>query len=216
MKKTTRTIGYALALSLVGNLAPLENNFSLSAENSLEQKVLNCSIGTISEQGSYRNSGRKYTKEEILHFIHNIYNCLHSKPEYFSEKFIKEMVKKESSYNHKAIGDERERGLFQIRPETWQEQTKRLYGRELSFDLAFNPKINLEVGISYLFWIEEFSKNSYQNWENLSNKEKRGILMASYNGGASRLYSMQGDIDRMPSGTRNYIKTIEAGMEVND
>ena len=49
------------------------------------------------------------------------------------------------------------------------------YATKIYDDIGWYPKINLEVGISYLFWIEEFSKNSYQNWENLSNKEKRGI-----------------------------------------
>ncbi|MBS3086641.1 lytic transglycosylase domain-containing protein [Candidatus Pacearchaeota archaeon] len=216
MKKTTKTIKYVLALSLVGNLAPLENNFSLPNENSLEKKVLECYSEIPNPVGQNSTAKRNYSEDEILKTINNVYNCLPSKPEYFSEKFIKEMVKKESSYNPRSVSEKGALGLMQIMPETWKEQTKRLYRRELSFDLAFNPKTNLEVGLSYLLWIDEFSKNRYQNWESLSDKEKREKVMAAYHGGISRLYSLNGNINDMPRATRDYIKTIEAGMEVND
>ena len=210
MKKTRNPMRYALAVSLLGSFFPTQSHLN---ESHLEAKVLNCSQETQASFIPKNNTKRNYSEDEILKTIHSVYECLPSKPEYLSEKFIKEMVKMESSYDNLAIGRHEERGLLQILPETWKEQTELLYRRILPFDSAFNPRINLQVGISYLFWIEEFSRNNYPNWETLSDKEKRRILMASYNGGIGNLLENNGDVSRMPLGTRNYINAIESGIE---
>ena len=61
----------------------------------------------------------------------------------------------ESGGNPKAVGPIGERGLFQFRESTWSWFTKKTYGEELDFDLAFDSRINRKVGMEYLKWLKE-------------------------------------------------------------
>lgn len=61
----------------------------------------------------------------------------------------------ESSGNPRAVGPMGERGLFQFRESTWYWFTKKTYGEETDFDLAFDPKVSREVGMKYLRWLKE-------------------------------------------------------------
>lgn len=211
MSKKIKFLNYVTAISLLGIIVN-ETEDIMTKHPHLEEKI-SCSFGAIPTIKDYQETEKRYHQDEIRKLFHEAYYCLPNKPDYFSEGLIKAIVHTESSFNNRAVGKNGERGLMQIMKDTWEDQTLRLYGKKLPFSLAFNPKLNLEVGTSYLIWIHNFSKDKYPGWENLDKNEKRRILVASYNGGAPRLHKKGGDIYQMPKITQKYIELIESRVD---
>ena len=72
----------------------------------------------------------------------------------------------------------------------------------------FDSEYNFYVGKAYLNYLEKFCSKHHPNWEGLSLDEKREILAASYNGGATRLKARGWDISKMPKETRKYVASL--------
>ncbi|MCH7568109.1 MAG: lytic transglycosylase domain-containing protein [Nanoarchaeota archaeon] len=126
-----------------------------------------------------------------------------------SPEYIDNIIQIESSGRADAVSYAGARGLMQLMPETWAEETRRLYGRELDFDLAFDPKISKEVGTAYLKRIEKYLSGRIDGWESMDIKQKQELMAAAYNGGMGRLVRNRGDILKMPEETRNYINKLK-------
>lgn len=112
------------------------------------------------------------------------------------EEILAVIVALETSGNPEAVGAAGERGLTQFMPGTWEEATRRLYGRPLSFDLAFDEKTHLEVAGFHLGWLKSELKRSYE----LSS------ILAAWNAGPRRAEAAQFDMTKLPRSTREHIK----------
>ena len=76
--------------------------------------------------------------------------------------FYRAIITIESSDNPNAVSSAGARGLMQIMPNTWTDMTT------YSFDSAFDPEKNIEVGINYFEWIEDYLLTRDPNWNSLN------------------------------------------------
>ncbi len=151
-----------------------------------------------------------YSSPKTLEFQESP-NIADPKREYpITQEFIAALIKRESRGNPKAVSDKGAAGIMQIMPETWAEQTRKLYGRELPFSQAYNPQVNKEVGTNYLREIHETLATNLPGYPQKPVHEKQALIAASYNGGQTRLLRKGGDISRMPRETREYVRIIRS------
>jgi soluble lytic murein transglycosylase-like protein len=119
-----------------------------------------------------------------------------------TELLVESVIQIESAGNPQTVGAAGERGLMQIMPATWQETTRDLYGRPVSFRLAFNPALNREVGTAYLATLHAFLLEHRARWR----ADERSLLLACYNAGPTRVLDAGFDVKRLPASTRDYVK----------
>lgn len=132
------------------------------------------------------------------------------------DSYISYIIEIESNWNPKAESHVGARGLMQIMPATWEQETKKIYGKSLDFEKAFDPKINVEVGRFYLEeTLQNYLSQRISNWENLSVLEKQNFIAAAYNGGKSRFIRNGGLIGEMPKETINYIQKLDQLRDVS-
>ena len=122
--------------------------------------------------------------------------------------FYRAVIIIESNDDPTAVSPVGARGLMQIMPDTWADMTS------YPFDFAFDPEKNIEVGISYFQWIENYLLTRYINWNNLDRIRQYELMGAAYNGGIGRLEDNGWNINRMPLETRVYVERI--GEEYTD
>ncbi len=95
---------------------------------------------------------------------------------------------------------------MQIKRTTWRSVTRRLFGKALPFDQAFNRDLNRRVGKAYLAEIHEFLLQNRKLWRS----DERSLLLACYNAGPTRVLEAHFDTRRMPASTRSYIERATA------
>lgn len=197
MKKTSKLVPILLATSFFGIAVPANTNLTLPERKTLEELSLESSLE------------RNYSSSEISQIIKDVYKHFPRKPDYFSEKFVREIAMHESSYDTRAVSKKGARGLMQIMPDTWPD-----FDREHDFYVyAFDPKLNVEVGIRKLLWIGRTLKEKYGGWEELPAEEKRKMVLASYNAGLLRFEEQGWELEKMPRETRNYVEGITSGLK---
>lgn len=125
-----------------------------------------------------------------------------------TDKFIASLQMRESTNNPRAISPKGARGLMQIMKPTWNEVTEELYGKELNYDKAFDPKINREVGIAYLNKIDNILASKLEGYVSMPKIEKQKRIAAAYNGGITRLLKNKGDVSKMFKETRDYVPAV--------
>ena len=108
----------------------------------------------------------------------------------------------ESAGNPRMVGRHGERGLMQIKAGAWGDVTSRLFGRRVSFDRAFEPKLNQQVGAAYLADLQRFLARHNKVWKS----DERSLLLACYNAGPERVKRAGFDLRRLPAHTRDYVK----------
>src|SRR3972149_7025241 len=85
MKKPLKVASALLAASfLAGTVLPA----NLPEKNSLEEISLECNVG------GYPETKKSYTPGEIRRIIHDAYRCTPSKPDYLSERLVREIIMK--------------------------------------------------------------------------------------------------------------------------
>ena len=108
----------------------------------------------------------------------------------------------ESAGNPRLVGSHGERGLMQIKSGAWGDVTHRLYGRRISFDRAFESKLNQQVGAAYLADLQRFLGRHQRVWK----ADERSLLLACYNAGPERVKRAGFDLRRLPAHTQDYVK----------
>ena len=203
MKKSSKLASTVLAISFFGTAIPVNTNSTFSERCSLEETSLEC---RVNEQP---DTIKVYSYNEISKMVHDVYRKTRSKPDYLSERFVREIIAHESSYNPMATSEKGARGLMQIMPTAWEEVEK-----ERNYDEhVFDPRTNLEVGMKYLLSINKKFKKDYGGWENLNQEEKRAMILSAYNAGISRFKKEEWQLENMPRETRNYVGTINGRMK---
>ncbi|HMP89214.1 MAG TPA: lytic transglycosylase domain-containing protein [Kiritimatiellia bacterium] len=119
---------------------------------------------------------------------------------------VESVVQIESGGRPEIVGGKGERGLMQIKEGTWRDTTKRLYGRSISFDRAFDPELNRQVGTAYLAYLHDFIQSHRDEWQ----ADERALLLACYNAGPRRVANAKFDISKLPASTRDYVQRAQA------
>lgn len=117
-----------------------------------------------------------------------------------TELLIDAIIQIESHGNAKMVGEMGERGLMQIRENTWKEVTRKHLGGEISFDRAFEPELNRRVGRYYLGDLQVFLYANRQAWKS----DLRSLLLACYNAGPERVRRSGFNLRQLPKSVQSY------------
>ena len=123
-----------------------------------------------------------------------------------SERLVDAIIAVESQGDPRCVGRAGERGLMQIKRETWREMTRELFGRALSFQQAFDPAINRRVGRAYLARLHAMLSEHQGRWK----ADERALLIAAYNAGPTCVALRSFNLRRMHSSTRDYVERVTA------
>jgi len=187
---------------------PLAKPMPIVLENALERFAKENEVRLEKIKGKMHRIEEEHKllkSDEIYMQINSIYNKSGLNiPKYMTKRFLREIVKLESTDYPKAIGKAGERGLTQMTKGAWYEVEKENFEKN-----AFIPKKNITASIKYFLLIDNFCRKKYPNWQELPDAEKIKILVASYNGGKENLWKLNWNISEMKPITQNYVKNIE-------
>ena len=116
------------------------------------------------------------------------------------------VIQVESGGNAEMVGKQGERGLMQVKRGTWAEVTRNLFGRKVSFDHAFDPDMNRQVGGAYLAQLQQFLAKNRSKWH----ADERSLLLACYNAGPGRVEAAGFNLRGLPESTQDYVKRASA------
>ena len=125
---------------------------------------------------------------------------------FVSARLVDAIVQIESGGNPLRIGSKGERGLMQIKEDTWREVTASVFGNPLPFDLAFDPDLNRRVGVAYLAFLQRQLLPCQSDWV----ADERSLLLAAYNAGFGRVRKAGFDVGRLPATARDYVQRAAA------
>jgi hypothetical protein len=120
------------------------------------------------------------------------------------ERLIDAIIMVESQGNPRCVGSAGERGLMQIRRETWRSVTREMFGHPLPFQQAFDPKLNRRVGRAYLARLQEDIAPYRARWH----ADERSLLIAAYNVGPTSLAQRGFNLRRLPPSARDYVVRV--------
>lgn len=119
-----------------------------------------------------------------------------------ADLLVDSIVQIESGGNPRTVGSKGERGLMQIKADTWGEVTRQVFGARVSFSRAFEADLNRTVGASYLAQLQTFLHRHRAQWK----ADERSLLLACYNAGPERVRRSGFDLRRLPASTQDYVK----------
>lgn len=123
-----------------------------------------------------------------------------------TELLIEAMILVESGGNPASIGRAGERGLLQLKSDSWEMATRKVFGRPVSFERAFEPELNRAVAKAFLGIIQEELHLGHSFWK----ADERTLILGAYNAGTARTVESGYDISGLPETTRQYISLVEA------
>jgi len=186
-------------LSLAGFLAPLKSEAPVRIEDKLKK------IEVVKKpiiKDNIEIPPIKFQKTDYLNIYPSFMNSFLKMPNYITREFLKYQMDAESGGDPKCISNKDARGLMQVTEEAWKDVEQNLkFNKEW-----YNPISNVYVAGKYIIFLDEDFQNSHPRWNYLSNKEKRMIIAAAYNGGPEKLKKNQWDISKMPEETRDYVE----------
>ena len=202
MKKPSKLALYALTASFFVVTTPLDASYFPYKENSLEEIALRCAVS------EHPDTAKTHTPEEISNIISEVYEHTFNEPDYFSEKLVREVIQQESGNDPNAVSSKGAKGLMQIKRIAWNEVEKECSYEENVLD----PRINIEAGTKYLLALDKSLRRDHPRWKELSIRKKREAILASYNGGKSRLAKSGWNVGEMPRETQLYVRNIDEGL----
>jgi soluble lytic murein transglycosylase-like protein len=125
-------------------------------------------------------------------------------------RFIEAIVQVESRGESNCVGLAGERGLMQIQESTWYEVTGDLFEETISFDSAFDPALNRQVGTAYLEYLHGFLTDRQSAWDG---RALHTMLAACYNAGPTCVARAGFELENLPAVTRSYVERVTALYE---
>ena len=116
--------------------------------------------------------------------------------------FVDAIIAIESGGNPDQVGGAGERGLMQIMRTTWIDMTVLEFGEPLTFDRAFEPDLNVDMGKAYLNYLQVFLHKHQPRWKS----DRRSLLLACYNAGPGAVEEAGFDTQLLPRSTQAYIE----------
>lgn len=133
-----------------------------------------------------------------------------SDPVATAEALIDAVIQVESAGRPDRVGRHGERGLMQIKRETWHDSTRLLFGYPVPFDRAFEPALNRRVGRRYMAFLQTFLEQHRSQWQS----DERALLLASYNAGPGAVRDAAFNVRRLPAAVRDYVERATALHEL--
>lgn len=110
----------------------------------------------------------------------------------------------ESGGNPLAVGTAGERGLMQIKGDTWREVTQKQFGERIPFVRAFEPELNQQVGLAYLEQLAVLLTEKKERWKD----SLLPLVVASFHRGPNCLESHGFSTRRLPREARDYVQRV--------
>lgn len=123
-----------------------------------------------------------------------------------ADALVDAIIQIESGGNAGRVGRQGERGLMQVKKDTWKAIVHSALGRRASFDEAFDPSLNRRVGTAYLRQLQDYLAANRSKWK----ADERSLLLACYNAGPSRVKEGGFSIGELPATTQDYVKRASA------
>lgn len=117
---------------------------------------------------------------------------------------VRAITEVESGGNPRAVGGNGERGLMQIKLDTWREVTARRFGERIPFTRAFEPQLNQQVGLAYLQQLAArlaAEKSKHKD-------DFLALLVAAYHRGPNHLKARGYSTRRMSAQARDYVQRV--------
>lgn len=177
------------------------DNFKLEKEefsfkDSLDKTIFDYYNDLMAEPKNKLFLPRKLIKRKISEIYGKINSFEVMTPELF-EKF----VEKESSFNLYAYNSKsKASGLVQIQKPSWEQ----IFPEEDYYSGRFNLDLNLEAGLRYCSWLENYFGKNNPNWSSLNYEQKVEQLVAGYNAGIGKIRKVNWDFSKMPVETKKY------------
>lgn len=159
-------------------------------------------LNSATEYENLKEKKPNYLSEEkINEYLNKNYKNLNL-PDYINENYVKALIKQESSNNSDAISSWGARGLLQLLESTWYDY------ETISYDEAFNPEKNINVGLRHLKWIDTYLRKNYPDYSQQTTQKKQDLISAVHNVGIGRLEKQNWDISQMPRETINHVERV--------
>jgi len=195
-----------LVLAAAGLFAPMKANVSGYAKSVQSEDFYEISEKIFREKEVkmvMKKIEEKYWEKDRIWQIISSYYSESEMPEYISKRFIRTLIRIESTDVPTAKSWCGARGLGQIMKGTW-------YGfeKENFEENAFLPEKNIKVMIKCLKSADNFYRQNHSNWDKIAYNEKMDIIAAGYNMGPYGAKKVNWDISKMPKETQGYIPTM--------
>lgn len=174
---------------------------------------------------SYIGSNFRMSDETTMEYIDSAMGKV-KPPRYISREFVKAVVDAESGGNPFAFGrknylgewwrlrSDYEAGPMQVTEGAWEDAwSDEDPGKSYYFNMFF-PGVNIETGIRYMKWEDNFFRGKCKYWDKIPDHEKVEIIAAAYNGGPNRMKRNGLDISMMPSVTKDYVSKINRALGI--
>lgn len=123
-----------------------------------------------------------------------------------SELLVDALIQVESAGNSRRVGLHGERGLMQLKLETWNQVSEQVFAVQIPFDMAFDPDLNRLIGKAYLSYLTAFLDGFRSEWR----ADERTLLLACYNYGPNRVKAAGFNPTQMPAVVKDYISRVSA------
>lgn len=123
-----------------------------------------------------------------------------------SELLVDALIQVESAGNSRRVGSHGERGLMQLKLDTWNQVSEQVFAVQIPFDMAFDPDLNRLLGRAYLSYLTAFLAGFRAEWR----ADERTLLLACYNYGPSRVKAAGFNPAQMPAVVKDYVSRVSA------
>ncbi|MDA0321667.1 MAG: lytic transglycosylase domain-containing protein [Verrucomicrobia bacterium] len=110
----------------------------------------------------------------------------------------------ESGGRADAVGLAGERGLMQIKSDTWRETSLRVFNRPVPYSRAFEPRMNLLIGQAYLEHLGDTLLSEQDHFQD----DYLPLLVASYNNGPERIVSLNYSLTELSEERKDYVQRV--------
>ena len=153
-------------------------------------------------------SGTGYIYEQkkgIEDYIDNVYSKIEV-PEIIPKEMIKAMDRFESNGDNFAISYKDARGRVQVTRGAWEQVDNSNFD-----EYWFIPQKNIENGIRYLVWVNDYWNENYHGWGKLTAEKQRELILAGYQAGVHKIEHRK---FKFPSVTKRYITNVTNQMKI--
>lgn len=131
-------------------------------------------------------------------------------PQQAADLLVEAIVQVESAGRAGMVGRHGERGVMQLKRDTWNQTTAQEFGRKIDFHQAFDPDLNRRVGKAYLAWLHNYLLRYQARWK----ADERSLLLACYNAGPTQVREAGFNLKRLPASTQDYVRRATALHEL--
>lgn len=159
--------------------------------------------GMIYVKNASMERNRDVGAELEMHILRSIAEQLPViRPDETADLLVEAIIQIESAGNPQLVGAAGERGLMQIKENTWREMSRRIKAGAVPFERAFESDLNEQVGRLYLAHLQRFLQRNQAQWKS----DERALLLACYNAGPYRVKQAGFNLDRLPAAVRDYVE----------